>query len=138
VTAAFVVDASIGLAWFMPSQGTVETDRLLEAIAEGATPVVPALWPLEVLNACLVLLRRKRIRKEHFDAALSALQRLAVEVDTDGARQAWTTVAQLAREHRLSAYDAAYLELAQRRRLRLCTRDAALLKAAEACGIPTR
>ncbi len=122
----------------MPSQGTVETDRLLEAIAEGATPVVPALWPLEVLNACLVLLRRKRIRKEHFDAALSALQRLAVEVDADGARQAWTTVAQLAREHRLSAYDAAYLELAQRRRLRLYTRDAALLKAAEACGIPTR
>jgi predicted nucleic acid-binding protein len=41
----------------------------------------------------------------------------------------------LARDHRLSAYDAAYLELALRERLPIATTDRALREAATTAGV---
>jgi predicted nucleic acid-binding protein len=63
------------------------------------------------------------------------LRDLPVRLDDGAADRAWTTLAALADRFRLSLYDAAYLELAQRRNLPLATRDAALGRAAHGMSI---
>lgn len=132
MTAAFVADASVAIAWVHPGQATADTDGMLDDLGEGAAVIVPALWPLEVANALLVLERRGKLTATERDTALLALRALAVTVDHEAAGVAWTTLSQLADRHQLSVYDAAYLELAARRRLPLACRDGALKTAAKA------
>ena len=131
----FIADSSVGVAWAVPSQAGSATDDLLDAVAAGTPLVVPALWLLEVANALLVLLRRKKIRAPERDRALAALARLPLLVDEEGARLAFGPISALAAEHGLSVYDAAYLELAVRRKLPLASRDQALCQAARNCRV---
>ena len=131
----FVADSSVGVAWAVESQASAATDELLEKVAVGIPLVVPALWPFEVANSLLVLLRRRRILPEEQTRALNALTRLPLVVDDEGSRLAFGRTSELAAEHGLSVYDAAYLELALRRKLPLASRDDALRKAARGCRV---
>ena len=137
MSAGFVVDASVGVAWVLPSQGSASTERLLSEVASGAAMVVPALWAFEVANSLVILVRRKRLRPDLYARARRALSRLKPVIDEDGLRIALTVTADLAVKHRLSVYDAAYLELAMRRGLPLASRDGAVNAAAARCGIQT-
>jgi len=89
----------------------------------------------EGANSLLVLMRRKRITREQYARARSALSLLAPELDEEGPRIAMSKISNLAEEHALMVYDAAYLELAIRRALPLASRDAALNRAAKRCGV---
>ena len=131
----FVADSSVGVAWAVHAQASDETDRLLEEVAAGTPLVVPTLWPFELANSLLVLLRRKRIRAPERDRALAALARLPFLVDDEGPRFALGSISELAAQQGLSVYDAAYLELAVRRKLPMASRDEALCKAARNCGV---
>lgn len=131
----FIADASVGLAWVVPAQASAATDQLLDNVAGGRPLVVPSLWPFEVANALLVLLRRKRILAEERRQALDALGHLPLVVDDEGPRVAFRRISELAAEHGLSIYDAAYLELALRRALPLASRDDALGEAADVCRV---
>lgn len=97
--------------------------------------MVPAIWRLEVVNALLMMRRRGRIELDGVATALRALSELPIALDDETWPRAWTDVASLAAAHRLTAYDAAYLELATRRRLPLATLDSALRRAATAQGL---
>jgi predicted nucleic acid-binding protein len=108
---------------------------MLEAIAEGATLEVPALWPLEVANALTVLVRRQRLTEHERQTALGWLRGLRVRVDLEMASLAFSRLSELATTHRLSVYDAAYLELAHRRKLALGCKDGPLRKAAKQSGV---
>lgn len=134
----FIADSSVGVAWAVPSQGSDATDGLLEQVAAGTPLVVPTLWPIEVANSLLVLLRRKRILAEERDRALDALGRLPLVLDDEGCRLAFGRISELAAEHGLTVYDAAYLELAIRRKLPLASRDEPLCQAAKACRVKRR
>jgi hypothetical protein len=61
MTRVFVADASVAIGWVHPAQATAETEAMLVAIADGATLEVPALWPLGVANALIVLERRRKL-----------------------------------------------------------------------------
>lgn len=135
MTRAFVADASVAIGWVHPSQATEETAAMLEAIAGGATLEVPALWPLEVANALIVLVRRKKLREAERLAALGWLRGLRLRLDHDLATLAFSRLSELAAAHQLSVYDAAYLELAQRRRLVLGCKDGPLRAAAKHAGV---
>jgi len=135
VSEGFIADSSVGVAWTVPSQASSATDNLLDAVAVGTPLVVPMLWPLEVANALLVLLRRKRILAPERDRALAALARLPLLMDEEGPRLVLGRISALAGEHGLSVYDATYLELAVRRRLPLASRDQAICKAAQNCRV---
>ena len=135
MTRAFVADASVAVAWVHPGQATPETASMLEAIADGATLEVPAIWPLEVANALTVLVRRRKLTDDERRTGLSLLRELPVTVDYDMAALAFTTLSDLAAAYDLSVYDAAYLELAQRRRLVLACKDGPLRDAARRCGV---
>ncbi len=127
----FVADSSVGVAWAVPSQASEATDQLLDQVGAGTALVVPTLWPFEVANSLLVLLRRKKIMADERDRALGALARLPLVVDDEGCRLAFERISALAADHGLSVYDAAYLELALRRKLPLASRDEALRGAAK-------
>jgi predicted nucleic acid-binding protein len=119
---SFVLDASVALAWALPDEGNAYADELFERlIAEGA--VVPPIWPLEVGNVLLVALRRGRIRQEEFNAMVEQLAQLPIEIDIEATDHALAGVLLLAARVGLTTYDAAYLDLAQRRNLPLATLD---------------
>ncbi len=134
---AFVADASVAIAWVHPTQATTDTAAMLAAVAEGSTLEVPALWPLEVANALTVLVRRRKLTDQDRALGLQWFRALRVHVDHDMAALASSRLAELADAHQISVYDAAYLELAQRRSLPLGCKDGPLRQAARRLGVPS-
>lgn len=128
---AFVVDASVSAAWFLPDEATPDTEAALQATATHDV-WVPALWLLEVGNMLLNAHRRKRITADKRRELAAAAAALRIRVDREPV--AITALDELAARHGLSAYDAAYLELALRRSLPLATLDGALLAAMTKAG----
>ena len=135
MTGSFVADASVAVGWVHPAQATVETAGMLAAIAEGSVLEVPALWSLEVANALSVLARRHKLTERERRTGLGWLRGLPLRVDHDMASLAFTVLSELASAQDLSVYDAAYLELAQRRKLVLGCNDGPLRAAAKRCGV---
>jgi len=135
-TDRIVVDASIVMAWCFDDESTPLTDGILDLASTGAEIVVPAIWPFEVANALLVAERRKRISVAQATAFLGRLGRYAISAEQTLASQAFDEILALARQHGLTVYDAAYLELALRRALPLATLDNDLRRAARRAGIP--
>ena len=131
MTKGFVVDASIAIAWVHPAQATMQSQALLDSIAAGAVVRAPALWSLETANALLVLTRRGKLTEEERVNALTALAQLSVILDHEMAGLALGKLSDLAMHHRLSVYDAAYLELALRRKLPIACKDGQLRTAAK-------
>jgi predicted nucleic acid-binding protein len=96
---------------------------------------VPVIWHAEVANALVVKERQKRLGEEVAREMLRALDDLAVTVDLRSAEAVFVSTVLLARQHRLSVYDAMYLELAIRESLPLATTDGALRRAATSAGV---
>jgi len=132
---AFVPDASVAVAWVHPAQATTETAAMLDALADGGILEVPALWPLEVANALLVLARRRKLNDDERRAGLGWLQGLPIRIDHEACALALSRLSELAETHALSVYDAAYLELAQRRKLPLACKDGPLRQAAKRASV---
>ena len=130
---SLVLDSSVTLSWFFEDERTAATASVLERVVEQGA-VVPAIWRLEVANALQSGLRRGRVDAAFRDATLSDLAQLDIVSDPDTDRHAWAETLQLADRFRLTLYDAAYMELAQRRHLPLATLDHELRMAARALG----
>lgn len=129
-----VVDSSFMLSAFMPDEVSDVTETLL-ADAVDAGVVVPSHWHFEVANAFNVAIRRKRIVTADRDGALEEISTFGVEIDPETNDHAWSATMRLADLYGLTVYDAAYLELAQRRRLPLATLDRPLAEAARKAGV---
>ena len=135
MTRSFIADASVAIGWVHPAQATSETAAMLDAIEAGAVLEVPALWPLEVANALTILVRRRKLTDDDRQLGLGWLRGLPVRVDHEMASLAFSRLSELAFAYRLSVYDAAYLELAERRTLALACKDGPLRKAAKQRGV---
>jgi predicted nucleic acid-binding protein len=131
---AFVLDASIALAWCFADEATPATDALLDRLAD-EDAIAPALWRLEVANALTMAERRGRLSVAGLTRSVNLLQRLAVAIDAEGPDRAFRELLDLARSERLTVYDAAYLELALRLGLPLASKDAKLRKAGAGLGL---
>lgn len=130
----FVLDGSITLAWLFEDEADAYAEAVEDSLIE-ASAVVPSLWHLEIANGALIGERRKRTTEAKVTQFLSLLNSLSITADEETAAKAWQETLQLARTHKLSAYDAAYLELAIRRSLPLATLDEDLTAAAAAVGV---
>ena len=130
----FVLDNSIVMAWSFADEVSHYADAVLDRLTSSSS-VVPMLWPLEVANALLMGERRKRSTEAETIRWIGILKRLPIVIDDETNTRAWSDTLALARGHKLSAYDAAYLELAIRRRLPLATLDGPLKSAAAAVGV---
>lgn len=129
-----VVDSSVTIAWCFPDKRDDYSQVVLGALARGRA-IVPNLWRLEVANTLLVGERRGRSTQADTAAWLGFLSALPIDVDDETGARAFGDIMGLARAHGLSAYDAAYLELAMRRRLPLATLDEKLKSAARTAGV---
>jgi len=129
-----VIDASLALAWCFKDELTETATRLLEELRSGAA-AVPLLWPIEVANVLAIAERRKRITLAERAQLIALLETLEIDVDGETSALAFTRILDLAREQRLTAYDAAYLELAMRLGVPLASKDGDLCDAAERVGV---
>ena len=126
-----VLDASTVLTWCFPDEKAQKAKEISEGISAGDRVAVPSFWRHEVLNALLMGEKRKRLTPELTQAFIEDLNRLPVDVDVQATPDTVFNVTQsLCRKHRLTAYDAAYLELAIREGRPLATVDEDLRKAA--------
>jgi predicted nucleic acid-binding protein len=126
-----VVDASVTACWFMPHEAHPSAEAAFERARE-AVMVAPRVWWFEIRNLLIVNERRGRLASRDTSRILTAVVELPVQFDDAVEDDALIT---LARRHRLSAYDAAYLEVAMRRTLDLATLDGRLAEAARAEGV---
>jgi predicted nucleic acid-binding protein len=131
---SLVIDASLTMAWYFEDESTPATDALLDRVAD-AGAMVPGLWRLEVANAFQTAIRRHRIDAVYRDASLAELELMPITIDADTSTYAWSATLRLSERFSLTLYDAAYLELAQRRSLPLATLDCDLRTAAPALNI---
>ena len=131
---AFVLDSSVALAWLLPRQQTAATKVLLDQATEYGA-LTTALWPIEVANVLLIYERRKQLTAAERIGAIGFYADLPIETDAQTADRASGTTFELALAHKLTIYDAGYLELALRSGLPLATLDQALGKAASSLGV---
>ena len=129
-----VIDASVALAWCFPDEANDYADKVLVAL-EGRSILVPALWPVEITNALVLAERRKRIIQSSIRRFIELLSGLTVIIVAQSATESVSNILPLAREYNLSAYDAAYLDLALRDDAPLATLDNKLQKAGQTAGI---
>jgi predicted nucleic acid-binding protein len=135
-TSSFVLDSSLALAFVLKDEATPESDKILDGLGQGAVARVPALWRWEVANALLMAERRNRITSAENHRHLAHFRALPIEVDAPAFEEAWSGTHVLARKHRLTVYDAAYLETAIRLGVALGSLDAGLRAAAKAEKVP--
>ncbi len=129
---AFVADNSVVLAWFVGSQATPYSDKMLRRGAR--EPVhVPMVWSLEFANALRQLERRRKLDAHGTTELLDAVDSLRLQSDVSPPGQ--RRLIDLARQYELSVYDASYLELAIRLAAPLATQDGLLATAAVKAGL---
>ncbi|SIO66225.1 Predicted nucleic acid-binding protein, contains PIN domain [Singulisphaera sp. GP187] len=129
-----ILDSSIALAWCFSDERADYPQSVLDALASQSA-FVPDLWHLEVANTLVVGERRNRSTQTETATWLGFLAELPITVDEETKFHAFADIAHLARAQNLSAYDAAYLELAMRRGLPLATLDEKLRAAAKSVGV---
>lgn len=131
---SLVLDRSATLAWIYGDETTAAIRKVFDQVVERGA-VVPALWRLEVANSLTMAARKGRIERAFRDSALADLGELGVVVDAETDEQAWGGALSIADRCKLTVYDAAYVELAQRRGLPLATLDQAMAAACEQLGL---
>ncbi len=131
---AFVLDASVAMAWCFGDEATSASKQLLDQLEMG-TAIVPTLWHLEVSNVLAASLRRHRITAARVAQFTEMLDGLEIAVDQETPSRALNEILDLARSEGLTSYDAAYLELAMRLGIPLATKDRQLGEVAENLGV---
>ena len=131
---SLVLDPSVVAGWYIGDESSPYTQAARAAVA-AAGAVVPSLWPYEVTNLFLMAERRGRIGADDVSLALESLAVMPIDVRPAMASSATAGLARIAREYRLSAYDASYLDTAARTGASLATLDGALRQAAERAGL---
>lgn len=134
---SFVLDNSVTMRWCFGDGKPSEIEYAAKAARTLRTDsaLVPALWALEVANVLARGESRGQIPEDRSTAFLQLLRSMRIEADPSTADHALTDTLEIARKYRLSAYDAAYLELATRQELPLATLDQDLRKAAKRAGV---
>jgi predicted nucleic acid-binding protein len=129
---SLVLDSSVVGCWCFPDEENTIADVAFDRLPVDEA-IVPVLWWFEVRNVLVINERRGRINSAGSAAFLPDLEKLTIIFDRDSDSE---TVLALARTHRLTVYDAAYLELALRADAPLATLDRELARATRAARVP--
>ncbi len=134
---SFVLDNSVAMCWLLNNGRSADGAYALDVLDSLKTTqaVVPALWALEAANIVVKVEAKGLVTEARTQAFVATLCRLNIVTDKATAARALSDTLNLARRYKLSAYDAAYLELSLRDGLPLATLDGDLEKAARKAGI---
>ena len=130
----FVIDASVVLSWCFPDENSALAQHVADRFKRGDVAIASAFWPHEVLNALLAGEKRQRISGLLVRSFLDDLAILPVELQHSRAEAVFVRIQSLSRAHGLTAYDAAYLDLALEGGLPLATLDEDLIRASKRAG----
>ena len=133
----WVIDSSLALSWVLPEEYSGRADAFLQQRSAEDTFWVPALWWYEISNALLMAQKRNRINEADRIQMVALFGLLPVQTDTPFHLEAIHRFQDLALAYSLTAYDAAYLELALRKGLAIATFDRRLTQAAQKAGLGT-
>ena len=131
----WVVDSSITLAWGFPDEGSPVADRFWKEVQSGVQLHIPSLWWFECANALVVARRRERLSEEQAQQLAVLLGTLPLKTAGGPAGDDLARLRILAERHGLTAYDAAYVDLARRMMTGLATLDSRLADAAREEGV---
>lgn len=129
-----VLDASAALAWAYQDEMTAAARQILDHVTNNGA-WVPAMWRLEIANGLNTGIRLGRIDADYRDEVLATLSLHDIRMDGETWNAAWGTILRIADRFGLTLYDAAYVELAQRRSLPLATFDRMMQAAARGIGL---
>jgi predicted nucleic acid-binding protein len=132
---SWTLDASVALAWVLPDERSPLADAFLVGLPADSQLWIPALWWYEVANALRTAQAQKRLGESDVPRAIELYRQLPLRVDTLLGHEAMLRWHMLAAAHDLSVYDAAYLELAQRKGLGLASLDQRLNRTAKKLGV---
>ena len=124
----------MALAWYLDEEQAASTAAIQRELMEQHA-FVPVIWPIEVANSLVVNERRGRLDARAVERIAQRLPLLSIRVDMEGLPRTFGRIMELARICGVTVYDACYLELAERYKLRLATLDARLRDAAKRQGI---
>ena len=130
----FVLDCSMTMAWLFEDEQTEYSEKVLDSLNTNKA-IVPTLWIYEVLNVLLVAERKKRITHTQSILFLETLKHLPIEIEDQLLLPKCESLLSSARDYHLSAYDAAYLDLAMHKGYPLASLDKQLLNAASEAGV---
>jgi predicted nucleic acid-binding protein len=128
----FILDNSVVCGWFIQNQATPYSEAIAVRLQDDRA-VVPALWELEFSNVLRTTCLRNAMTAQAAQAVVAQIVSLPIDVDRHAVPP--SELLALALRFGLTAYDAAYLELALRLQLPIATLDAPLLAAALASGV---
>jgi len=131
----FVIDNSVVMTWCFKDKTNQYADAILDSL-EVSSGFVPSIWPLEVCNVLLVAERKKRIGEADSARFIALLTELPIIIEQEPPERMIKEIFALAREHKLSSYDASYLDLAMRKGLPIATLDKNLIAAAKRSKVP--
>jgi predicted nucleic acid-binding protein len=131
----FVIDASVVLTWCFPDENAELAGHFAERFKRGDTAIAPSFWPHEVLDALLSGEKRKRISSSLAQSFLDDLAVLPIALEQLPSKIVFARIRALGRKYGLTAYDAAYLDLAMDSGLPLATLDEDLMRASRREGI---
>jgi predicted nucleic acid-binding protein len=129
-----VLDSSVALAWCFADEQAAYPRAVLRSFVS-ISAWVPQLWHLEMANAFVIAEKRKRCTRADIAGWVTFLSALPISVDPETMKKGWYDILQLARAYELTTYDAAYLELAMRRKTALASQDEQLVQAAMRAGV---
>lgn len=133
----WVLDCSFALALVLPDESSAAIRDFFSSHPEDDTLWVPGLWWYEIANVLTVAERKRRIHRADALKAVNLFSALKLETDHAAGERYAGRLIELAHGNKISAYDAAYIELAQRKKAHLATLDLPLRDAARACGLET-
>lgn len=131
----FVLDCFMTMVWCFEDEVEERAESILNSLFVHEV-IVPNIWPVEVANVLAVCERRKRVNAMKIEAFVNTLRSFPIQIDDQTSKRAFGEVLALARTHRLTAYDAAYLELAMRTGSPLASLDVPLNAVAVGLGVP--
>jgi predicted nucleic acid-binding protein len=131
---SFVIDNSVVMTWCFKDEASQYADSILDSL-EHFTAIVPSIWPLEVGNVLLVAERKKRLSRADSTRFIALLFELPITVDQEPPERMIKEIFALAREHKLSTYDASYLDLAMKKGIPIATLDNHLITAAKRSNV---
>lgn len=131
---AMVIDSSAMLTIQFPDEDGSVIQDVAELLADFGA-VTPVHWKAEIANSLVMATKRGRISVTEREEIIADMSDFAIETDAESADQFWKNTILLCDLHKLTAYDASYLELAMRRNLPLATMDKALAASARNEGI---
>jgi predicted nucleic acid-binding protein len=132
---SFVLDNSVAMRWCFENAISPYAENVLQQLTvDGA--FVPILWRYEVSAVLAKAQRDNLISAAKVSAFLNELESFNITIDDEGKERIWGDVHRLAITHRLTSYDAAYLELSLRRNIPLVTLDKELIQVCKRIGHP--